>query len=360
MPRFSAFFVVGIFIYGDDMQAVSFKNRILTYIDQRFLPAKVVIRECRTIQHGYNAIKELRVRGAPLLGIFACYTVCAGFNSFPKEKKRFLSHLSNAIGYLKSARPTAVNLAWALDRLYAAALSVEQKSIEEIKKVCIDESIAIHEEDNLLCKRIAENGARLIPDNSRILTHCNTGFLATGGGGTALGVIYKAHADNKNIMVYIDETRPLLQGARLTAWELTQRNVKSCLITDNMAGLLMKDKTIDLVIVGADRIALNGDTANKTGTYGLSVLAHYHRIPFYVAAPFSTFDPELVTGEEIPIEERNPDEVKKVLLKLPVAPLQVNAYNPAFDVTPGELITAFITDRGIFKPPYNFLKNKIG
>lgn len=340
------------------MNAVQYKKQTLFYLDQRHLPGKEVWHECLSLGHGIKAIKELRVRGAPLIGIFACYTLCISMNRFTGNKIRFLHQLEKAAGKLKKARPTAVNLAWALDRVLGKALSCKQQSVTQIKQVVIKEAKQIHSEDALLCEKIAQHSIPIVKKGARILTHCNTGFLATGGNGTALGIIYRAHADKKNITVYVDETRPLLQGARLTAWELMRQKVPCILITDNMAASLMKKKLIDMVIVGADRIAANGDTANKIGTYGLAVLAHHHKVPFYVAAPFSTFDLSLRTGNNIPIEQRDPDEVIKIRGKTQAAPENVCVYNPAFDVTPGRFITAIITDRGIIKQPcWRSIKN---
>jgi methylthioribose-1-phosphate isomerase len=334
------------------MEAVRYKNRKLRYLDQRFLPGKEVWRRCLSLGHGYKAIKELRVRGAPLIGIFACYTLCIAQDHFSSNSQNFFHDLDKAARYLKSARPTAVNLAWAVDRIREKARSYEQHPVKKIKEIIIKESEQIHAEDNLLCRKIAENGISLIKKDAQILTHCNTGFLATGGDGTALGIMYKAVRDGKNINVYIDETRPLLQGARLTAWECMKKKVPCMLVTDNTAASLMQKKLIDIIIVGADRIAANGDTANKIGTYNLAVCAHYHRIPFYVAAPSSTFDLSITEGTAIPVEQRNPDEVRKPGGLYQAAPAHVPVCNPAFDVTPGNLITAIITDKGILQPPY--------
>ncbi|MBN2536355.1 MAG: S-methyl-5-thioribose-1-phosphate isomerase [Spirochaetales bacterium] len=334
------------------MNAVRFENQTLLYLDQRYLPAKEVWRECTTLHQGIQAIKELHVRGAPLIGIFACYTLCVALECFPGDKKGFFHQFDKAICSLKNSRPTAVNLAWALERVWRKARSFEQQPVSEIKHAMREESKQIHAEDALLCQKIARNGTSIVHKGACILTHCNTGFLATGGEGTALGIIYKAHRDRKKITVYVDETRPLLQGARLTAWELMKQKVPCMLITDNMAASIMRKRLIDMVIVGADRIARNGDTANKIGTYSLAVLARSHKIPFYVAAPFSTFDLSLKSGDDIPIEQRDPDEVRKAGGSIPLAPEDVPVYNPAFDITPGRLITAIITDKGVISPPY--------
>ena len=337
------------------MRAIKFKNKRLFYIDQTQLPLKEVWRECKSLDSGYKAIGELQVRGAPLIGVFAAYCLCIHFkNKFP-NKNKFLSEFKKASKRLKSCRPTAANLAWALERLEKVVSKNKNKSIGYTKEMILKEAQAINLEDILLCERMANFGAEFIKKGDRILTHCNAGFLATSGDGTALAVIYKAHEFYKNIKVYVDETRPLLQGSRLTAWELTKRGVPTTVISDNMAAFLMKQGKIDKVFVGADRIAANGDAANKIGTYGLAVVAHYHKIPFYIVAPFSTFDLKLKNGKSIPIEERNKDEIRKLVNKKEVAPKRVKAYNPAFDVTPNRLITAIVSDKGVIKP--DFKKN---
>ncbi|MBN1696368.1 MAG: S-methyl-5-thioribose-1-phosphate isomerase [Spirochaetales bacterium] len=334
------------------MKAIRYIKNTLHYLDQRFLPHREIWRECRTIKCGYRAIKELRVRGAPLIGVFAAYSLCVSLDSLPSDKQRFYTALADAIAYLESARPTAVNLVWALRRIEKTAAANGSLSLNRIKKAIRSEARAIHAEDAVLCGRIAEHGVRLVGKGDRILTHCNTGFLATGGDGTALAVIGMAHRLYADITVYAGETRPLLQGSRLTAWELMKRGIRCFLITDNMAASLMRDGQIDKVFVGADRIAANGDTANKIGTYGLAVAASYHRVPFYVAAPSSTFDPSLESGDGIPIEQRDGDEVRTVCGKVRIAPAGVPVCNPAFDITPSRLITAIICDRGIITPPY--------
>lgn len=334
------------------MRAIKFKNKQLFYIDQTKLPVKELWRECKGLGSGYKAIRELQVRGAPLIGVFAAYCLYLHFKNKSLSKKKFLSEFQKACNRLKSCRPTAINLAWALERLEKAVLRNENKSVSQIKEIILKEAKAINQEDITLCENMANYGVKLIKKGDRILTHCNAGFLATSGDGTALAVIYKAHQLYKDIEVYVDETRPLLQGSRLSAWELTKRGVPTTVICDNMAAILMSEGKIDKIFVGADRIAANGDSANKIGTYGLAILAKHHRIPFYIVAPFSTFDLKLKSGKSIPIEERNKDEVRKILNKVYAAPKKAKAYNPAFDVTPNNLITAIVSDKGVIKSPF--------
>ncbi|MFH1519651.1 MAG: S-methyl-5-thioribose-1-phosphate isomerase [Candidatus Omnitrophota bacterium] len=337
------------------MRAIKFKNKRLFYIDQTKLPLKEAWKECEGLDSGYKAIGELQVRGAPLIGVFAAYCLYVHFKNKSLTKKKFLSEFQKASKRLKSCRPTAINLAWALERLERAGSKNKNKSVSQIKEIILNEAKAINQEDILLCERMADYGVKLIKKGDRILTHCNAGFLATSGDGTALAVIYKAHEFYKDIKVYTDETRPLLQGSRLSAWELTKRGVPTTVICDNMAAILMAQGKIDKIFVGADRIAANGDAANKIGTYGLAILANYHKIPFYVVAPFNTFDLKLKSGKSIPIEERNKDEIRKLVNKVEVAPKKVKVYNPAFDVTSHKLITAIVSDKGIIYPP--FIKN---
>ncbi len=334
------------------MRAIKFKNKQLFYIDQTKLPLKELWRKCKGLNSGYKAIKELQVRGAPLIGVFAAYCIYVHFKNKSLTKKKFLSDFGKACKRLKSCRPTAVNLAWALERLEKAVLGNKNKSVSQLKEIILKEAQAINLEDVLLCERMANQGVELIRGGDRILTHCNAGFLATSGDGTALAVIYKAHELYGDIRVYADETRPLLQGSRLSAWELTKRGVPTTVICDNMAAILMEQGKIDKIFVGADRIAANGDTANKIGTFGLAILAKYHKIPFYVVAPFSTFDLSLASGKLIPIEERNKDEIRKLVNKIEIAPRKAKVYNPAFDVTPNKLITAIVSDKGVIKPPF--------
>jgi methylthioribose-1-phosphate isomerase len=334
------------------MFSLRLKNSRLFYIDQTNLPQKQVWRKCKGISDGYRAIKTLRVRGAPLIGVFAAYCVAIYANNLHLEKEKFLKEVQKAITYLKSCRPTAVNLCWALECLEKVIRQNQAQNLSSIKKIIQLEAQKIYKQDIALCNKMADYGAMLIKSADRILTHCNAGFLATAGDGTALSLIYRAQKIYKNIKVYADETRPLLQGARLTAWELLKRKVDCTLICDNMAASLMAKGEIDKVFVGADRIAANGDVANKVGTYSVAICANYHKIPFYVVAPFSTFDLSIPSGKEIPIEERSPDEVKTILGKINIAPQNIKVCNPAFDVTPAQLITAIVTDKGIIYPPY--------
>lgn len=337
------------------MKSMYFKHDQLWYLDQTQLPLKEKWYAARTRENVYEAIRKLKIRGAPLIGVFSAYGVYVGVKKINKtQKTRFLKETYKIIEYLKTTRPTAVNLFWALERIKTIVSRNEHKNIAQIKKAVLQEAKMIHRQDEQLCSRIGRYGAKLIDKGDSILTHCNAGSLATAGCGTALAVIFAAARayGKKNVHVFADETRPLLQGARLTAWELTKEKIPATLITDNMAGFLMQQGKIHKIVVGADRVAANGDVANKIGTYSVAVLAKYHRIPFYVAAPFSTFDLTKKTGREIPIEQRASDEIKNVVGKAVIAPKKIPVYNPAFDVTPHRLITAIITDRGIIKPPY--------
>lgn len=321
-------------------------------IDQTKLPHKLVWIYCHNVSSLKRAIKDLKVRGAPALGAAAALGVILGLkNSKAENFKQFSKELGKTVKYLSSARPTAVNLFWGLKRMKTVAYKHKNQTIGNVKKILLKEALKIMEEDKKICRKMAVFGANLIKNNDTILTHCNAGSLATVDYGTALGVIYKAKEQGKKIKVYADETRPLLQGARLTTWELLKNKIDVTLICDNMAADLMQKGKIDKIFVGADRITSNGDTANKVGTYGLAVLAYVHKIPFYVVAPRSTFDLSLKSGKDIPIEQRDKKEVTHVFGKK-IAPSQVKVYNPAFDVTPHNLITAFITEAGIFREPY--------
>lgn len=328
-------------------------TRTVTMIDQTRLPGEVVYDTYEDYRDLASAIKNLKVRGAPAIGVAAALGVVLGIqNSQAKDYASFKTELDGVIDVLAATRPTAVNLFWALERMRGVAEQRRTSPVSEIKTVLQKESLNILEEDRLMCRQIGEHGAALIRDNASILTHCNAGALATAGAGTALAVIYQAHRDGKVVHVYADETRPVLQGARLTAWELIQSGIDVTLICDNMAAQVMKEGKIDCIIVGADRIAANGDVANKIGTYGVAVLAKAHGIPFYVAAPFSTIDLSMETGEGIPIEQRNPIEVTEGLGKR-TAPDGVRVYNPAFDVTPSSLVSAIITEQGVVRAPYH-------
>ncbi|HLG29627.1 MAG TPA: S-methyl-5-thioribose-1-phosphate isomerase, partial [Candidatus Brocadiales bacterium] len=317
-------------------------------IDQTLLPNEFKFIYCEDLPSIWQAIKELKVRGAPAIGIAAAMAVVIGIKNIDTgNPDGFFKKLKEVTSYIRTSRPTAVNLFWALERMERIAEENRNKEASVIKERLLREAIAIYEEDKDICRRIGENGAALLKNNCRVLTHCNAGGLATAGYGTALGVIFTAKEQGKKVSVYVDETRPLLQGSRLTAWELVQAGIEATLICDNMAASVMKDGKVDYVIVGADRIAANGDTANKIGTYGVSILAKEHGIPFYVAAPISTFDLKIPSGNEIPIEQRNAKEVTEPF-GYRIAPKEgLNVYNPAFDVTPAKYIEAIITEKGV-------------
>jgi methylthioribose-1-phosphate isomerase len=313
----------------------------LIILDQRLLPEREVYRKLATVNEVADAIRNLSVRGAPLIGVVAAYGLCLVENL--SDENAFMS----ACTILRNTRPTAVNLAWAIDRM--RAFRIEYKDAVNLRERLVGEAKQIHQEDAEMCERIGEIGNQILPQNCRALTHCNAGALATGGIGTALGVIYTAHFSGKKIEVWVDETRPVLQGARLTAWELSKAGVPFTLIADNMAGSLMAQGQVDVVITGADRVAVNLDFANKIGTYSLAVLANYHKIPFYAAAPSTTFDPNCPDGNCIAIENRSADEIRVVGSQI-IAPSGTPVYNPAFDVTPHELVTGIITEKGILRP----------
>lgn len=320
-------------------------------LDQTLLPTRTEYRDCRTVEEVWEAIKMLRVRGAPAIGIAAAMGVVIGVQSVREdEPQRFAPRLKEVTDYLRTSRPTAVNLFWALDRMERRVQpELEQRKPSELIRYLLEEALLIEEEDRQTCWDIGQHGAALIGEGQGVLTHCNAGGLATADYGTALAVMFAAAAQGRTFHVFADETRPLLQGARLTAWELQQRGIDVTLICDNMAAQVMKEGRIQLVITGADRITANGDTANKIGTYGVALLAKAHGIPFYVAAPSSTFDLSLPTGEAIPIEQRDGKEVTHGFGKQ-TAPDGVKVYNPAFDVTPAHLIAGIITEKGIIRP----------
>jgi methylthioribose-1-phosphate isomerase len=337
------------------------KNRI-KLVDQTRLPLRLHYLYISQLKPLWQAIKELKVRGAPALGAAAGLGVYLGIkNSRAKDFLKFNKHLTSVVRYLASSRPTARNLFWALERMQRVAVGNRNKSVSSIKGLLFKEAKKIVEEDQLICRRMANFGAKLIKNNDRILTVCNTGILATVDYGTALGAIYRAKGQGKRIKVYACETRPLLQGARLTAWELKQAKIDSTLICDNMAADLMRNGLVDKVFVGADRIAANGDTANKIGTYSLAVLARFHALPFYVVAPSSTFDLRLASGKKIVIENRPSSEVTSIR-GVAIAPKGIKVYNPAFDVTSNKLVSAIITEKGIIRPPFtkNIKKILIG
>lgn len=331
---------------------IAWEKSAAKIIDQTLLPTQFKYLYIKDIETMWEAIRSLRIRGAPAIGIAAAFGVYLGIRkSNATTWREFRIDIGHAIRYLAASRPTAVNLFWSLDRMLALVDSHTFSSVPQLKKRILDEAKKMIDEDNTVCKKIGSNGAKLLKKNSTVLTHCNAGGLATARYGTALAVIYRAHEMKKNLHVYVDETRPLLQGARLTAWELTQNGIPATLICDNMAASLMAMGKIDAIIVGADRMATNGDFANKIGTYGLAVLAKHHNVPFYVALPFSTIDPKLADGNRIPIELRNPDEVRKVRTEQ-IAPEEMPVFNPAFDITPHKLVSAIITEKTVITPPF--------
>lgn len=321
----------------------------LRMIDQTRLPTESVEIDCLDVDAVWGAIKRLSVRGAPAIGVAAAYGAVIGARARGlDDAEEVRTALREASAHLRTSRPTAVNLFWALDRMEAAADSPAE-SAESLLDRLLREAQAIEAEDRAMCRSIGRHGATLLESGDGVLTHCNAGGLATADYGTALAVIFSAHEQGKSIHVFADETRPLLQGARLTTWELQNRGVPVTLICDNMAALVMREKRVQKVVVGADRIAANGDAANKIGTYGVAVLAKAHDIPFYVAAPSSTFDLSLADGSSIPIEERDPREITHGFGRQ-TAPDGIDVYNPAFDVTPAELIAGIITERGVIQP----------
>ena len=322
-------------------------------IDQRSLPLELVERDLRTIEEVREAIHTLAVRGAPAIGVCAAMGLAVAMAAEAhRPPTEFAGRLAEGARTLRGARPTAVNLAWAIDRVVARARAAGPEP-EAMVAALRDEATRILEEDREMCRRIGEHGLPLIPDGARILTHCNAGALATAGIGTALAPIYLAAEAGRRVEVLVDETRPLLQGSRLTAWELSRAGIPVTVLTDGMAASVMRSGGIDLCIVGADRIAGNGDVANKIGTYSVAVAARHHDIPMYVAAPWSTFDPATPSADAIVIEQRAPDEVRAGLGRV-TAPESVSIHNPAFDVTPASLVTAIVSDRGVHRPPYDF------
>jgi len=336
----------------DCVLSIKWENDNLVILDQTKLPEKVEYITLQTIEEVWDAIYKLKVRGAPAIGIVAAYGLYISVrNSKAADFESFYQELRKNSDYVASSRPTAVNLFWALKRMEKRALDSKNKTLEEIKMDLLNEAHAIRDEDEAMCKSIGENLLTLLKDGMTILTHCNAGGLATARYGTALSPIFLAKDKGWNIKVFADETRPLLQGARLTVWELMQYGVDVTLICDNMAAHVMSKGWIDAVITGCDRVAANGDAANKIGTYGLAVLAKAHNIPFYIAAPSSTIDIDTPDGGKIVIEERSEEEVSCGFGKR-TAPIGVKVYNPAFDVTPNHLITAIVTEKGILRPPY--------
>lgn len=324
----------------------------LWLIDQTRLPTEKVEIELKSVEAVWEAIKSLRIRGAPAIGIAAAYGTVLGMQAIPdQDPDAWLAQLEKVTDYLAGSRPTAVNLFWALDRQKCCARSERENGevAADLLRALLKEAQKIHEEDRQMCRAIGRWGADLLEENMGVLTHCNAGGLATSDYGTALAVIYAAEEAGKHLSVYADETRPLLQGARLTAWELQQRGVEVTVICDSMAAQVMREKKIGAVITGADRIAANGDVANKIGTYQVALVAAAHEIPFYVAAPSNSFDLTLSSGEQIPIEQRDPSEITHGFGRQ-TTPDAIKIYNPAFDVTPAHLITAIICERGIIRP----------
>lgn len=338
----------------DIISAVGWSSdeRALRIIDQRRLPAELVQLELRSVDEICDAIASLAVRGAPAIGIAGAIGLAVVAQDLAQNNvASFRSALREAAQRIRSARPTAVNLPWAIDRLCQAVAAMSD--VHDVVRALCREASAVLDEDRAMCEGIGRCGVALVPDGSRVLTHCNAGALATGGIGTALAPVYLAARLGRRVSVWVDETRPLLQGSRLTAWELDCAGIPTTIIADSMAASLMLAGEVDLVIVGADRIAANGDVANKIGTYGLAVLAHHHDVPFYVAAPSSTFDPETATGAAIRIEHRPAEEIRNGFGRL-TAPEGVAIHNPAFDVTPAALITAIVSERATHFPPFDF------
>lgn len=344
----------------NEIKAIEFKDDVLYLIDQRKLPNDYELFECRTYKEVIFAIKDMIVRGAPAIGATAAYGVVLAAKEFlENDKEDFLKNMNEALEKLSKSRPTAVNLMWAIKRMRNLIKINIELSVREIYKKIKVEADKILNEDIETNKKMSKYGNEIIPQKATILTHCNTGALATAGFGTALGVIREAFYSGKDIFVFADETRPRLQGGRLTAWELVQEGIPSKLIVDNAAATLIRDGKIDVILVGADRIALNGDTANKIGTFMLSVVAKTYNVPFYVVAPTTTIDFDIETGEEIEIEERSSKELTHIET-VRIAPEGIEVFNPAFDVTPNENITGIITEKGIISPSYkeNILKLK--
>jgi methylthioribose-1-phosphate isomerase len=333
------------------MRTISREGRIVKLIDQTRLPHEVAVVACHTDSEMCDAIRAMRIRGAPALGVAAAYGMALGSENAPDQPEGFSRHLEAVGQRLKSTRPTAVNLSWGVEHALEAAALLTTSGPDRVRAALWELADQLADADVAINQQIGAHGADLIPDGSRILTHCNAGALATVDWGTALGVVRSAHRQGKQLHVYVDETRPFLQGSRLTAWELAEEGIPYAVITDNMAGHLMARGDIDLCIVGADRIAASGDVANKIGTYSVAVLASVHALPFYVAAPTSTIDLRTKTGAEIPIEERNATEVLE-FAGLRVAPPGASARHPAFDVTLSKYVNAIITEIGILRSPY--------
>lgn len=334
------------------ISTIRWVNGNVKIIDQTKLPGKLKYITCRDVKTLWRAIRKLSVRGAPALGVSAAFGVLLGIKSFKgKNTDKFVKHVHKTCDYIGTSRPTAVNLFNVLDQMRTVVCQHENCNVSELKKRLKEKAFKIYEEDRSVCRQMGNFGARLIKNNSQIMTVCNAGALATVDYGTALGVMYSAKSQKKKFKVYACETRPLLQGARLTVWELLRAKINAILICDNMAATLMKQGKVDAIFTGADRIATNGDTANKIGTYNLAVLAKHHKVPFYIVAPRSSFDMGIKNGKQIPIEQRGKNEVIYFGDHL-TAPKKVKVYNPAFDVTDHKLITAIITEKGVITPPF--------
>jgi methylthioribose-1-phosphate isomerase len=334
------------------MKSIEWCDGSVKFLDQTLLPAEERYIETNDIEVVAEAIRRLQVRGAPLIGIAAAYGVVLGVrDAAAGPRERFIEALEASCDLIASTRPTAKNLFWAVERMRIIPRLKNHRTGDQLYACLTEEAVAIHREDAAMCAAIGNNGAELVPQDAVILTHCNTGALATGGIGTALGIVITAHRQGKHVSVIADETRPLLQGSRLTAWELLREGIPVTIVPDTASAVSLQKKNIALAIVGADRITANGDAANKIGTYGIAILARYHGIPFYVAAPSSTFDCSLATGDAIPIEERSREEVT-MCGQVAVGPAGAAVFNPAFDVTPHELITGIVTERGILRPPF--------
>ncbi len=337
------------------LPTIEWHDDTIVMVDQRKLPAQEVYVRCRTPQEVARAIKTMVIRGAPAIGVAAAMGIALGMRrSKAKSVREFAAEFYRVCDLMAATRPTAVNLFWAIDRMkrvFGEAVRAGM-GLDEIRARLETEARRIHDEDVENCRTLGRYGASLVPDGARVLTHCNAGALATAGYGSALGVVRAAVAAGKRVAVFADETRPFLQGARLTAWELTREGIDTTVITDSLAGPLMREGRVDLVVVGADRIAANGDVANKIGTYTLAVLARAHQVPFYVAAPVSSIDLATPNGAQIPIEQRDDREISH-FGSARLTPEGAHILNPAFDITPHEYVTAIITERGIFRPPYD-------
>lgn len=334
------------------VKTIEWKGNRVVMLDQTRLPHKEIYRAYRDYKQVAHAIREMVIRGAPAIGVAAAMGVALGVRK--TSEKNFDRELQRILLTLAKTRPTAVNLFWALERMRRVYRENRSHGVESVKRVLKDEALKIYQEDIAANKQLGKFGARLLRDTRQIMTHCNAGALATAGYGTALGVIRALKESGKPVEVWVNETRPFLQGARLTAWELKKEKIPATLVTDNMAGYLMQRGKVDAVVVGCDRVAANGDVANKIGTYGIAVLAKRHGVPFYVAAPTSSIDLGCASGKEIPIEQRNPKEVSNIFGRA-IAPKGIKVLNPAFDITPQDLISALITEKGVILPPY--LKN---